>query len=168
MRRAHARGLAGDVEHGLGERSLAGAVLSYKHHVAHMFGSRSCHVDHQLSSCAVASRPVREARFRSSLRTGKTTIRRPTRARRPTEFSLTQLLQGVDHGNDDVEMTPSRPLTGGFSPLVDTRGGVVQSCAASPATYARSLRATAMSTAATSTAQPTGKRMLAHSTAEGA
>ena len=53
MRRAHAGRTAGDVQHRFGERRLAGAVLAHQHNVAHVFGSRSCHVDHQLSCCVI-------------------------------------------------------------------------------------------------------------------
>ena len=51
VRGAHAGRFARDVEHGLGERGLAGSVLADEDNVAHVFGSRSCHVDHQLSCC---------------------------------------------------------------------------------------------------------------------
>ena len=51
VRRAHAGRAARDVQHRLGERCLAGAVLAHQHNVPHVFGSRSCHVDHQLSCC---------------------------------------------------------------------------------------------------------------------
>ena len=47
--RAHAGRAARDVQHRLGERCLAGAVLAHQHDVPYVFGSRSCHVDHQLS-----------------------------------------------------------------------------------------------------------------------
>ena len=43
VRRAHARRLAGNEEHGLGQRGLAGAILSHKDDVSDVFGSRSCH-----------------------------------------------------------------------------------------------------------------------------
>ena len=45
----HAGRTAGDVQHRFGERCLAGAVLAHQHNVPYVFGSRSCHVDHQLS-----------------------------------------------------------------------------------------------------------------------
>ena len=41
--RAHARRLAGNEEHSLGQRGLAGAILSHKDDVSDVFGSRSCH-----------------------------------------------------------------------------------------------------------------------------
>ena len=40
---AHTRRTARDVQHGLGERGFAGAVLAHQHDVSDMFGSRSCH-----------------------------------------------------------------------------------------------------------------------------
>ena len=40
---AHAGGLPGNEEHGLGQRGLAGAVLAHKDDVSDVFGSRSCH-----------------------------------------------------------------------------------------------------------------------------
>ena len=54
MRRPHARGAAGNVQHRLGERRFAGAVLADEHNVSNMFGSRSCHEYHQLP-CRVAA-----------------------------------------------------------------------------------------------------------------
>ena len=45
--RTHARGLAGDVEHRLSERSLPRAVLTHQDDIAHVLSGRSCHFDHQ-------------------------------------------------------------------------------------------------------------------------
>ncbi|EQI12228.1 UNVERIFIED_ORG: hypothetical protein QOE_2985 [Clostridioides difficile F501] len=66
MRRAHAGRTAGDVQHRFGERCLAGAVLAHQHNVSHVFGSRSCHVDHQLS-CCVAHAVVVSAKARTTV-----------------------------------------------------------------------------------------------------
>ena len=49
MSRSHSRSATRDVQHRLSKRCLAGAVLADKDHVSHMFGSRSCHDDHQPS-----------------------------------------------------------------------------------------------------------------------
>ena len=66
VRRAHAGRTAGDVQHRFGERCLAGAVLAHQHNVSHVFGSRSCHVDHQLS-CCVAHAVVVSAKARTTV-----------------------------------------------------------------------------------------------------
>ena len=70
---AHAGRLARDVEHGLGERGLAGPVLADKDDVAHVFGSGSCHVDHNFPVAWPCLLAASKARTTSSLNPTRTT-----------------------------------------------------------------------------------------------